>query len=230
MIRLFTLLMTAMLVGLPIGVSAHIAWPGRPILAPPPLSYAMAVQLIESYLARTPPTVRFLLRQPIDERHVAAYSDMVRAGLLKIVDKLPAGPRYDITQKGAGEIPSGFFVFGHQVDPYSEIPEEIDFVEVPVGQFRYVRGTGVLHYFHGYGNDPLPEFTFSYSFKPNQNADMLLRLGPARDFVIANYGFPQRALADIGRNSKQTLSIRACHVEWVVPDPPPYFRAQCNNA
>lgn len=230
MTRFFALLLAASFAAFPSGASAHVVRVGQPILQPPALSHALAAQLIERYLARTPPTVRFLLRHPIDEGHVAAYSDMVHAGLLKIVDKAPNGPRYDITQKGVRQIAAGFFVFGHQADPLSETAEEVDFVEVPVGEFRYVRDSGSLHDFAGYGNASRPAFTFLYAFIGNRNAYLLRRLGPAKDFVIANYSFPQPRLADIGRNSKQTLFIRACHVQWFVPDPRPYFRPQLSCA
>lgn len=146
-----------------------------------------------------PPVVRLELRQPLGSYAPVAYDDLVRAGLLRIVDGKPGsdpGPSYDLTTKGR-ELAARFF--GHK-----QIRRGAYVIEIPVGQFRYVPGSTVLSY------DELdePAATFKYYFSSNANAAMLLRFGPAMDWVIADYGRPHLNLDQVGLVAKQTLRCR----------------------
>lgn len=242
MVRIASMVLLAIVwVAFPLpGRAIHCNPRGCPQAPPPPrLSRARLTRIVEYYLATTPPVVRFVLRQPVGSRPSAAYGDLVRAGFLHIIDGKPgqgSGPIYDLTERGTREIASGFFIKGSQYDPAA------DFVDIPVGQFRYVPGSAVLAHHDLEKPDPdyqynlsdvrigLPEVTFKYSFSGNTNVPTLLRLGPAKDWKIADYRRPQPDLRDVGRARKETLPLRLCHSQWFVREFPPFFRAQCSNA
>jgi hypothetical protein len=216
-------------VAFPICGHAHVVHPDWPQTAPPKLSKAMATQIMQHYLAQHPPAVEILLQHPVGPRPLAAYADLTRAGFLRIYDaepELEPGPAYDLTAKGRRAIQTGFF---HQ--PYFNL------VEVRVGQFRYVPGSAVLTQpFVGtpnprdqYNVDALiqsrPRLTFEYHFTPNANVSTLLRLGPAKDWTIANYDHPYLDLSLLRPLGKQTLSLRLCHAQWIVRESP--FGSPC---
>ncbi|MHB8462705.1 MAG: hypothetical protein ACYDA1_08670 [Vulcanimicrobiaceae bacterium] len=198
-------------------------------IEPPRLSMALASHIVERYLAQNPPVVRLLLRQPIGAYVPAKYMDLVRAGLLRIIQGKPGqepGPSYDLTEKGKREIAAGFFLVKQERFISSSFPDFIgnvgDFIEIPVGRYRFVGGSAVLT--PKALRDPdavrlgFPEITFKYYFDGNANADELLRLGPAGDWLIAVHSALHTTLHGVGRVAKRSLMLRPCHGMWMVRD------------
>lgn len=198
---------------------------------------ALASQVIERFLEQNPPVVRLLLRQPVGAYAPAAYTDFVRAGLLHTVQGKPGqepGPIYDLTGKGQREITAGFFrvkrerFISHNFTGF--ISSVADFIEIPVGRYRFVGGSAVLT--PKALRDPdavrlgFPEITFKYYFGGNANADELLRLGPAGDWPIAVHSTLHTTLHAIGRIAKRSITLRPCHGEWLVRDWP-LFGSAC---
>lgn len=179
-------------------------------MPPPPPREEMLGQIIERYLAHHPPIVRLELRRPLGSYAPVAYDDLVRAGLLRIVDGKPGrepGPRYDLTATGRK-----LLLNVKHVRPHSNV------IDISTGQFRYVPGSAVL------GRDELdrPATTFKYVFNRNANTATLLRIGPAIDWVIANYYRPHVNLTHVGGEAEQTLPLEFCYTRWTVRRPPPH--------
>lgn len=183
-----------------------------PLPPPPRPSKEGLAHIIEGYLALHPPIVRLELRRPLGSYAPVAYDDLVRAGLLRIMDGKPGrepGPRYDLTAKGRK-----LLLNGKQARPGPNI------IDIPIGQFRYVPGSAVL------GRDELnrTETTFKYVFNGNPNVATLLRISPAIDWVIANYYQPYVNLSRVGRAAEQTLPLEFCYTKWTIRRPAPGCR------
>lgn len=170
----------------------------------------MLAQIVVGYLAKHPPVVQLELRRSLGSYAPVAYDDLVRAGLLRIIDGKPGrepGPRYDITAKGRK-----ILLNGKRVRPGTVV------LDIPVGQFRYVPRSVVL----SHDEFEWPVTTFKYSFSANAHAAMLLRLGPAIDWVIANYWRPHVNLSQVGQIAEQSLPLEFCYTRWTVRKPPPH--------
>jgi hypothetical protein len=138
------------------------------------------------------------------------YDDLVRAGLLRIINGKPGrepGPRYDLTAKGRELLLNG-----------RRVPRGANTINIPLGQFRYVPDSAVL----GRDELDLPAATFRYVFNGNANTATLLRIGPAIDWVIANYYQPHVNLSHVGGAAEQTLPLEFCYTKWTVRRPPPH--------
>lgn len=240
MIRvMLSMVLAAVCITLPISGTAHVVLPHSPHFGTSPrLSTANLTRIIENYLAQNPPVIGLKLRHPLGARPPGAYSDMVRAGFLRIVAGTPGsepGPAYDLTAKGRREISSRFLA-GEQLRPSD------DFIEIPVGHFHYISRSAVLtHYDFEKADQSLgnvltdaeaesPRVAFKYYFTGNVNVAGLLRIGRAEDWVIDPYAGPRRTLSQVGRVARQTLPLRLCHREWTVRELPPYRRPQCSAA
>lgn len=181
-----------------------------PLPPPPQPSEEMLGQIIERHLAQHSPIVRLELRRSLGSYAPVAYDDLVRAGLLRIMDGKPGrepGPRYDLTATGRKLLLNG------------KLPRpRTNTVDIPIGQFRYVPGSAVL------GRDELdrPATTFKYVLNGNAKAATLLRIGPAIDWVIANYYRPHVNLSNVGGTAEQTLLLEFCRTKWIVRRAPPH--------
>lgn len=177
---------------------------------PPRPSKEVLAQIIEGYLAQHPPIVRLELRRSLGTYAPVAYDDLVRAGLLDIMDGKPGrepGPRYDLTAKGRK-----LLLNGRRVRPGANT------TDITMGQFRYVPNSAVLD------RDELgpPVATFKYVFNGNANTATLLRIGPGIDWVIANYYWPRINLTHVGRTTEQRLPLEFCYTKWTVQRPAPH--------
>lgn len=194
---------------------AHICRPrlGCPPVESPRLSRLLAIQAVESDLSQNAPVVRFQLQKSLGAHPPADYTDLARAGLLRVVSGKPgqgSGPVYGLPENWQHDILSGFLRFsqvqtGDVMDYY---------VEIPVGQFRYVPGSAVLT-LPDVRTASRPTVTFEYEFIGNANAVRLLRLGPAKDWTVSDYARAQTDLRKIGTVRKGTLYFRPCHAGWL---------------
>lgn len=129
----------------PLPAHSHVCLPryGCPRVQPPRLTSAVAIRVVQGYLAQNPPVVRFRLQKPIGAQPPPGYQDLARAGLLRIVsgaDGQEPGPVFGLPENWKREIMSGFFRFS-QVQTDDGIGY---FIEIPVGHLRYVPGSAVL--------------------------------------------------------------------------------------
>ena len=92
-------------------------------------------------------------------------------------------------------------------------------IDIPVGEFRYVRGSAVLER-NDFGTFTA---TFKYYFSGSTNAELLLRSGPAMDWVIANYSMPYVNFDQMGRVAEQAVPLQICHGKWTVQKVPTYL-------
>lgn len=188
---------------------------GCPTAAPPPrLSTTQLTHIIETYLSAHPPVIRLVLRRSLGSYAPVAYDDLARAGLLRIVagkQGQAPGPRYDLTAKGHEVFDE--FVQGKPAK------QGVMVIDIPVGEFRYVRGSVVL-VSSEFGRSTA---TFKYYFSGSTNADLLLRSGPAMDWVIAGYSMPYVNFDQIGRVAEQAVPLQICHGKWTVQKVPTYL-------
>lgn len=187
-------------------------------VAPPPLSKSVAIQAVQGYLEQHPPVVRFRLQKPIGAHASAGYTDLARAGLLRVVSGTAgqgSGPVYGLPENWERDILSGVFRFA-QVQTGDDIAY---FIEIPVGQFRYVPGSAVLTLPDAH-TALRPTVTFKYQFISNAKAARLLRLGPPKDWTFIDPTGAQLDLRRIGIVVKQTLPFRACHAGWYLSQLP----------
>jgi hypothetical protein len=171
----------------------------------------MLAEIVDGFLAQHPPAVRLQLRRPLGYYAPVAYRDLVRAGVLRIIDGKPGrepGPRYDLTAKGRKLLLKG-----------ARLRPGTNTIDIRVGQFRYVPGSAVLDHDDWDG----PAVTFRYYFNGNANTDMLLRAGLAMDWVVDNYWRPHVNLDKVGRLGEETLPLQVCHGKWMVRKSPPYL-------
>jgi hypothetical protein len=178
-----------------------------PAPLPTPPSKEVLAQIIEGFLAQHPPIIWLELRRSLGSYAPVAYDDLVRGGVLRIIDGKPGrepGPRYDLTAKGRK-----LLLNGRRLQPGTNA------IDIPVGQFLYVpRSAGLDRNEIGW-----PDVTFKYSFVANANAAMLLRIGPAIDWVIADYHQPYVNLSRVGQEAEQTLPLEFCYGRWIVRKP-----------
>lgn len=203
-----------MCIAVPLAAHAHVCLPrsGCPQVQPP-LTRAVAIQVIEHYLTQHPPAVRFRLQKPVGTRPPAAYADLARAGLLRTLSGKAgegSGPVYGLPSNWEREIMGGFFRFT-QVQTDDDVAY---FIDIPVGTFRYVPGSAVLTPpdLHAASQ---PTVSFKYQFIGNANADRLLRIAPPKDWTVTNHVGADGDLRQIGKMLKQTLVLRPCHARWL---------------
>ena len=218
--RLSALALGIVLAALPLSGHALVCIRRCPQPAPPPaLSKPTLANLIEQYLAEHPPVLRFQLRRSLGSYAPIAYDDLTRAGILQIVNGKRGhepGPRYDLTAKGRE--------FVAKLTGGKHIRRDASVIEIPVGQFRYVPSSAVLRYDEVPGTGEKETLvTFKYDFDGNENAALLLRLGPAIDWVIADSWNPYANLDHVGGVAEQTLPLQPCGRKWVVRTYPPYL-------
>lgn len=225
------ILLVTLCIAFPVPAHSTVCLPPRgcPQVEPPKLSQAVTTQIIEGYLAQNPPVVRFALRKPVGANPPPAYVHLLRAGLLRISAGnvgLEPGPSYELTEKGTREITAGVF----RVRRVRIIADITDFIEIPVGHFRYLAGSAILTPKTQQDPDDVRsgfvQITFKYYFAGNANAVDLMNLGPARDWPITDYALLHTTLNGIGRVAKRTITLRPCHGMWLVREWPPY-RSAC---
>lgn len=195
------------------------------IIHPPKLTQELISKIIKRYLVENPPRIRLMLHRPVGAYPPAAYADLVRAGILTITAGMRGqkpGPSYGLTAKGTLEVNTGLFEVKKRrtgINAY--------YLEIPVGEFRYVAGSAVRtsRLSSEYSRDV--NVIFKYYFAGNANAARLLRLAPPGDWQITDYALYHgtmflTTLRRLGRVGVRGVTLRPCRTTWVVRN---YWRA-----